>query len=92
MKHQQSIVNSVRFNSSKNKKQHRGEDVTLTENQPQNKNLSNEKIITTKNNSKYHASGYNSSWVKRIPRHIMKKDLKDNATGNHLNFLVIKQI
>ena len=62
------------------------------ENQPHIKTLSNEKIIITDDNPEHCASGYDSSWVKSFPWHITKKDLKDNVTGNQLNFLVVKEI
>ena len=38
------------------------------------------------NTSKHCASRYDSSRVKSFPYHITKKILKDNVTGNHLNF------
>ena len=46
----------------------------------------------TDDNPEHCASGYDSSWVKSFPWHITKKDLKDNVTGNQLNFLVVKEI
>ena len=93
MKRQQSIANSVKLINSKNKKQHREEDVPLMENKPHNKTLASEKIIKKNNISKNSASCYESSWIQNFTWHISEKGLNDNITGNHLNdFFVIKQI
>ena len=85
IKCQQSIFDAVKFSRSKNKKHHREGDVPLMEIQPHMKTLCTEKI-TADNNSKHCASSCDSSWVKIFP------GKKDNVTGNHLNFVVIKQI